>query len=245
MKKILFIIPTFKTGGFCTSLLSFLSSYDKNKYKVDILVLTHQGMKDELFREYNVLPENIFLSSSSYNNQNEQPFLKKWVIILIKVLKKLLVLINPEIEWKLFANNYKGYDTVVAFAEGAATQFASYIPCKNKVAWVHCNITYAIKGDANIKRNTMYYQQYNTIVCVADYIRKVFVDMFPSLSSKTKYIYNLSETDIIVAKSKEYIPVELEKDCFNIISLGKFSYVKQFSKIPSVAKFLKKKESEL
>lgn len=235
MKKILFIIPTFKTGGFCTSLLSFLSLYDKKSYEIDILVLTHQGIKTDAFKNYNVLPENIFLSSGAYNNHKEEKFFRKWIIIAIKILKKILFHINPEIEWKLFANKYKGYDTIVAFAEGLSTQFAANIPCKNRIAWVHCNITHVIQGETSIKRYTAYYQKFNTIVCVADYIRKVFVDMFPSLNDKTICIYNLSDTELIIERSQEFQPKELMGEEFKIISLGKFSYVKQFSKIPSIA----------
>ncbi len=236
MKKVLFVIPSFKTGGFCTSLLSFLSNCDKLKYDIDVLVLTHQGIKKELFKGYNVLPENMFLSSCEYNDQNKEPFLKKWKIIAIKALKKFLRYINPEIEWIVVANRYKGYDTVVAFSEGPVTQFVSHIPCRNKVAWVHCNINYVIKNESQVNRYTNYYYTYNSIVCVADYIRKVFVDKFPGMKNKTIYIYNLSDTESIIAKSTSFVPSEMCSDQFNIISIGKFSFVKQFSKIPSIAR---------
>jgi glycosyltransferase involved in cell wall biosynthesis len=60
--------------------------------------------------------------------------------------------------------------------------------------------------------------------------------MFPFAADTTISIYNLSQTDVILKRSVELIPKEMESPLFTIISLGKFSYVKQYSKIPDIAK---------
>ena len=81
----------------------------------------------------------------------------------------------------------------------------------------------------------------NKIVCVSEFARRDFLSVYPQLSEKTIVIPNQLDKKEIVTKSlcQEWIDPRFKTDIFTIISLGRLDPVKQFSKIPTIARKIK------
>ena len=237
MQKILFVLPSFSTGG---TLSSFLSIYDYFKCKYDIYVL---GLSGKVSNDLNISSKslstplliNLFLSKSSELNTFEKVF-----AFPVKVLKKIGGFLNISLYnliYRLYANKIGGiYDIVIGFEEGPATKFASFCSNARKIAWVHCDYS----RTSNFNKELQIYMQFEKIVCVSNYTKNVFIDTYPSLEGRIIYIYNILNYHQIVFKSKEPISNQLYRnDVFTIISVGRFSKVKRFMEIPNIAKILK------
>ena len=67
---------------------------------------------------------------------------------------------------------------------------------------------------------------------------KEFSDVFPSLSNKVEVIENILPIDSMRLQAKEPIYDFGNKDEFRILSIGRFTYAKNFENIPVICKYL-------
>ena len=237
MQKILYVLPSFSTGG---TLSSFLSIYDYFEYKYDIYILGLSGnISSDLRISSKSLPTpfftNLLLSKFSELNIYEKVF-----AFPVKVLKKICRIFNISLDniiYKFYVNKIDGiYDIIIGFEEGPATIFTSLCANGRKIAWVHCDYS----RTSNCNKELQIYMQFEKIVCVSNYTKNIFVDIYPSLKDRIIYIYNILNYHQIVSKSKLPITNQLYKnDVFTIISVGRFSKVKRFIEIPTIARLLK------
>ena len=141
MIRVLFVIPTLEMGGSVTSLLNMLELLKNRRYKVDLFVMEHIGMFMDRGRDCaNLLPEDKVLASSICDPKH----LKKYGFIGFgrrAISKAYNILGDPEKNRASFfrnaASKLSGYDVVVSYEEGTATDFARFISAKHHVAWVH------------------------------------------------------------------------------------------------------------
>ena len=85
-----------------------------------------------------------------------------------------------------------------------------------------------------------HYGEYNTIVCVAEKTCENFKKIYSELASKAVCINNPQNEQMILDGSKENDhDLNFSRGLFTIISVGRFSAVKRFELIPSIARRLK------
>lgn len=233
-KSILVIISSFRWGGINVALQSLLKQIDPEEVKVDIFVMVHSGNYENKFDNCTILPKNYFVDALIDHTR-----LKKGITKLVsggmKILNKLTKDRFQHWVFKVVGNHLasqKKYDAVIGWHEGVPTTFVFHINHPNKIAWIHCD--YANYTDTPYERD--YYNKLQTIVCVSEYTRGTFLNFYPELDSRTRCIYNILDVDGIKAKALEPVTEDFKTDRFTIISVGRVSPVKQFSKIPEIAR---------
>lgn len=239
MKRLLIVIPSFEVGGTIVSLNSLLVHINPNEIKVDIYSRNMVGPYLDLLPNCNVLPENIWLASNVYYGS----LFKKIVFLILKRLRNVLGLIHINlypiysyIGGKMIKSD--SYDTVISYQEDL-NRVVCYYPAKKRIAWIHAEYQRYLKL---IGRNDEYkfYNKFDKIVCVSNFARKSFLEVFPEFDSKTDFIYNIINKSYIMQRADENILWDpaFDNSKFTIISVGRLDKVKQFDLIPSIARRL-------
>ncbi len=248
MKKLLFIIPAFNHGGTNRSLMHILSYMDNSKYAIDIFSISDMGPYKKAFSSYNVLRRDLLLASflGNYGEmKREMPFEKSKKIpikIIYFLLRHFWEKRMLEFAYRKAANRIEtlNYDTVIAMQEGSATRFASKIQLP-KIAWIHCDYSKYLKSIRMDEEEI--YSRFNHIICVSEYTRKVFANYYPSLGKNSHAIHNIIDDKAISQMSDDLSENDdkFQPGIFSIISIGRFSKVKQFHIIPEIAEWLNMK----
>lgn len=134
---------------------------------------------------------------------------------------------------------FSGYDTVIGYQEGCATEFAACIPAEKHISWIHCNIRHS---KLNFTRYNQSYKRSDTIVCVSQSGKDAFDEIYPMYAAKSIVVYNLIATLDIKSLSLKPEPMlqQIAPNDFVLVTVGRFDYIKQFDKIPEIASSLKK-----
>ena len=235
MKHLLFVIPEYSHGGTNKSLENLLGLIDKSKYDISIYCLYEDGGEyyKKLFAPY------ILKKSWLYYWLHDNVYTRKLMGLYNKVTKR------DNFAWlyKREANQIQrsqGFNTAVAYQEGTATQFVTYMPQGiRKIAWIHCDYGERARG-VRIKEGEVY-AGFNHVVCVSDTAQKSFCGLYPEYGGKTHSIYNLLDVEGIRAEAQRETDEPVRSDCrFKMVSIGRLNGVKQFDRIPMVAYELKK-----
>lgn len=241
--KILFIIPRISLGGTTTALASLLNSKFTEEYDVDVFAIYKRDHIPVPFTSHEIGLNSLI--TAFYDDFSKFHTVDRLRYFFIKVLKR-----SPrwcvKLEQWIIAKTVrkierrKQYDYVVGFQEKLATQMASRFSCPRKIAWIHCDYAKTYGPDAS---ELGLYKHFSKIVCVSQFTRKGFVDIYPILSENTIAIHNLFDADSVINKSKETIDdSRFDTAGFTIISLGRVSDVKRFYLIPEIAAQLLKKD---
>ena len=230
MKKLVFVVRDRCIGGFTSSLSNWYNQI-KNYFDVKVLQLTEMGDAEIAYE--NVLVKRSTFCDSYYGDYTLAKGVRKIKIAFVKILAKIDKNIERRIAYS-YSKLFQDADLVIAFGEGFATSFVSYIDNCPKIAWIHYDISYYPKSDLDIDL----YSKFDRIICVSDAIAKRMRNMYPMLSSRICGLHNIIDEKRICSLSHQRT-VHICSNCFNIISIGRFSEVKRFDKIPKLASRLK------
>ena len=241
-KRILFIIPSLKTGGTNSSLSNFYT-YLKNKFEINVFALSAKQEANYVFDEA-LLPRYKFLTvfESSLKNstgiRKVAPFICKSAIKICGSLGLDL----REFVYKHYVRKIESqgkYDFVIGFQEGSATKFASLFNSAKRIAWVHCEYT---KYLGNNKSELPTYQQFDKVICVSQCTSQVFKNKYPSYASNVDFIYNTLDIERVKLMAGEKVEDErFDNSTFTIVSAGRLVPIKQYHLIPQIAAKLKSK----
>lgn len=238
MKKVLILVSEFGIGGTMSSLYSLLSVIDPSCIKVDIFSRKHIGPYFKKMPNCTILKENIWLSHTIY----ERSFAIKVMTKILLGIRKILEPIGIDL-YKVY--NYIGgkqihsesYDAVIGFDESMA-RLVSYFPAKKKINWIHCDYRRFSKG----KDESKYYDKIDAVVCVSQFVKGIFAEIYPQYSHKVYAIHNVINVEEIQQKAKEAIDdSRFDMSSYTIVSCGRLDPVKQFSLIPQIAAQLRQK----
>lgn len=236
MKKILFIVSEFCIGGTMSSLYSLLSVIDPQRIQVDIFSRVHSGPYYKRMPNCSILPENIWLSHSIY----ERSIFAKVATKVLLAIRKVLDPVGIDM-YALY--NFIGgkqihsdeYDAVIGYDESMA-RLVSYFPAKKRINWIHCDYRRFARG----KDEAKYYDKIHAIVCVSQFVKAVFTEIYPQYADKVYAIHNVINVEDIRKKAEAPIDDDrFQTDAYTIVSCGRLDPVKQFSVIPSLASQLK------
>lgn len=255
-KKILLTTHTLNIGGVERSFISLLENLDYSKYEVDVFLYEHYG---ELFhllpKEVNLLPENL---NYALLLKPIKEAVKKgyWNVVLVKLLAKIKTIINSKflslspLKSDSLAHVYlceiascflpkitsSKYDAVLAFLHPNFLE-SSKVNGDKYIAWVHTDYTF-LNIDRKVELNM--WSKFDYIVGVSEASIKGFSGVFPELSTKLSVVENvLSEAFVKEQSLLLDVSLEMKEKELKMLSIGRFSYPKNFENIPIIAKKMK------
>jgi|LSQX01.1.fsa_nt_gb glycosyltransferase involved in cell wall biosynthesis len=240
-KRILFVLPSYEIGGTTKSLYSLLSMIDPERLDVDVFATHNTGPYKGKMPNCIELPMNIWLS---YPYVGGNFFIISFQTIVYGIrffLSKIHINSLPLIHWIGGKSlQTEKYDAVVSFSEGLAYTVSAF-PAKKLIQWIHCDYKRHLEWN-NSSFERYAYRRYDKIVCVSEFAKRVFDEIFPEFSNKSIAIHNVINVEDIVAKSKDDSDLDSRFDSnqFTIVSVGRLDPVKQFILIPEIVAKLKK-----
>ena len=228
MGSILFFMETVDSGGAETVFTNIIKYLNKKNFKIKVVTeRDHEIFTEEI---KSAVPFDSFIKT---NRSMIRDFFNK--------IKIKLSLILPE---KIVRDFYilGKYDIEVAFCEGYSTKLIGNSGRKNckKVAWVHTDMmknpwSEKIFGSAEEEKKC--YENFDAIVCVAETMKKSFVEKY-GMSEKVFVLYNPLDIERIKVKSKEKIHFDFSGK-MNFVLAGSFIEVRGYERFVNVCERLK------
>lgn len=256
MKKRIFIaIHYLEIGGAEISLIGLLNAINYSQYEVDLFVYSHQGELMKLIpKEVNLLPE---IPKYSYIEKPIKLVIKKglWDIAIGRLWAKVqawslahkrnfkkpnnsvyhyimgniihdLPMINPEVE----------YDLAISFLHPFHI-VKDKVRAKKKVGWIHTDFSLF---DTAIESELKIWNSMDYIISISDAITRSFLSVYPSLKSKVRMIENILPITYINEQVNAFSYQYPTKDGINFLSVGRFSYQKNFDNVPEICSLIRK-----
>lgn len=249
MKNILIISHAMEIGGAERALLGLLYSMDYTKYKVDLFLCRHEGeLLKEIPKEVNLLDTNQsrYLAIPMKSLLKEKAFKMLYGRLKAKILSKNTVKklgLKPENQVALtyshkytyrymnFINPDKEYDLAISFL---TPHYICINKCnaKKKIAWIHTDYSTI---DIDVKTELDMWNKFDYIASISDQCTKAFLEKFPTLKDKIIRIDNIVTKDMLEKQSNKNID-EMKDDYIKLLSIGRFTYQKNFDNIPVICK---------
>lgn len=228
MESILFFMETVDSGGAETVFTNIIKYLNKKNFKIKVVTeRDHEIFTEEI---KSAVPFDSFIKT---NRSMIRDFFNK--------IKIKLSIILPERIVRDFYILGK-YDIEVAFCEGYSTKLIGNSGRKNckKVAWVHTDMmknpwSEKIFGSAEEEKKC--YENFDAIVCVAETMKKSFVEKY-GMSEKVFVLYNPLDIERIKVKSKEKIHFDFSGK-MNFVLAGSFIEVRGYERFVNVCERLK------
>lgn len=229
MRNILFILPNLEHGGTGKSQENLLKLLDKEKYSCKVVCSnpSSHGYYEDVFKDY----------------------LVKWPVWFQWFLQSLFIHRIGTIFFRFFNMSFwypiykyvvntlarrHQIDVVVGYQENRPTHLASAFS-GNSVVWIHG--VYSSYVESRKCTESCCFHRTGKIICVSKYAADVLKDIVPEDAHKIDYIYNLLDEQSIIDQSQQLIDdARFKTDRFTIVSIGRYNWVKQFDKIPEIAK---------
>ncbi|MBQ7890392.1 MAG: glycosyltransferase [Erysipelotrichaceae bacterium] len=217
MKKILFLIHDLGHGGAEKVLVNLVNNLNKSKFDVTVISLFGGGV-NESFLNKDVHYYSVFKKSFPGNSH----FMK---------------LFSPAQLHRWFVKDK--YDVEIAYLEGPSSRIIS--GCTNSktklISWIHVEQhteKTAAQSFRSFRESIECYKKYNQIICVSDYVKKDFLNIYPMIDNIST-LYNTNETAQILQMKQE----EVELDLFNenelkLCGVGKIMPSKGFDRLARI-----------
>ncbi len=252
--RILIVSHAMELGGAERSLLGLLSALDPEKLDIELFLLRHQGellpyipdyvnllleipqytvlarpMKDTL-REGHVLLTAARLwgkwKSAVYNRRKGYSDSGVELEYSHKYTCRFMPKIQPAVE----------YDLAISFLTPHYF-VAEKVRAKKKIAWIHTDYK---NVQVDVDSEKAMWSAYDHIISISDSVTESFLHIFPTLGSRIRMIENILPEKLIRLQAAEKDPKELfAKDgSLKLLSIGRFSYAKNFDNIPDICRRL-------
>lgn len=244
MKKILIFANALDSGGVEISLINLLKELSKIKdYNITLMLLSNEGAYKEN------IPKNIIIKTLKFSNKyydlfnREKYKLNKFILLFYKIYFKLLRVITKgkqnEYLVKKTIENKEEYDLVIDFHGYGyiGTQYVAYkIKSKKKILFIHDE-----KMDW-LSRVDKTFDRFDYFFCVSNSCAKILKEKCPKINPKKICVFhNIIDKDKIITRSKEDCYIKLNKESFNIATVGRIEWEKGSDIIVKTADLLKKK----
>lgn len=253
MIKILIVSHAMEIGGAERALLGLLENVDTNRYRVDLFLLRHEGELLPLIPknihllpeipEYTVLARPMkqtlkegfvrLTFARAYGKWRAKRFDRKHgyseaytaLEYSHKYTKKRMPPIMADTE----------YDLAISFLTPHYF-VAEKVRAKKRIAWIHTDYSF-VQIDTESERKM--WAAYDHIASISEDVTKGFVTKFPSLSDKVVLIENILPKTLIEKQAQDE-PATLisSSDRMSLLSVGRFSYPKNFENVPDICRRL-------
>lgn len=255
MKSILIVSHAMELGGAERALLGLLENIDYSAYDVDLFLLRHQGeLLGFIPKEVNLLPEDPSYSCLAVPIKNvlrkgkfSIAFCRFFGKMIAKKKIKEIGIVSDNSIGLEYSHKYtekcmpvisdKKYDLAISFL--TPHYFVrDKVKAKKKIAWIHTDYS---RVYIDIESEYEMWKAYNYIVAVSEGVCKQFIKLFPSLEKKVYVIENILPQNLIETEAKEPIREAFDENYTNLLSVGRFSYAKNFDNIPDICRRIVKK----
>lgn len=249
-KKILITMTSMHIGGAERSLIGLLDALDYKKYDIDLFLYSHEGEFFKYINQHvNLLPEieeyKYFdkpIKSIIFSKYYKLGFARLYSKIKLKYYNCLSKC--DDSTWRSlqcttesllpFLPKIKGeYDLAIGFI-GIHSVLLNKVNAKIKIGWIHTDYEklYPIKD-----KDRKIYDRLDYIINVSDECTKNFLKQYPEYEKKVITIENILSKKFIIEQASEDIDdIENNLDCLIFLSIGRFSFAKNFDNIPIIAK---------
>lgn len=247
-KKILFVIPTLKSGGAEKSLVTLLQLFDYSKYDVSLFLFRKEGLfLDNVPQQVRVIEAGInHILFDGDAKEAVETFLKKGRadlalarLLYAKHFKNNDAYQRETKTWKYLKKSIncpkEHYDCVIGYLEGMADWFASELDADKKIGYLHIYLDKTPLDKKNFTERIECFDEFVTVSeeCFAN-IRKYAPD-YKNLS----VIYNIvSPTFIKNSAVGEGLP---EGEELKLLTVGRIVHQKGLEYAIDACKILKEK----
>lgn len=254
MKKnsVLIISHSLELGGAERSLIGLLWALNKQNLHINLFLLRHEGaLMDMIPSHVHLLPEipaYTVLARPMKETLREGHVLLTAARLIGKTKARQYVRSHHlkengvELEYShkytyQFMPTIKGeYDVVISFL--TPHYIAAYrVKAKKKICWIHtdyCNVSIDRKSEFKM------WDGFDWIVAVSESAANAFKSVFPELANKVCVIENILHSAMIRRQADKPLD-KCKKDdgSIKLLSIGRFSYAKNFDNIPEICKFIR------
>ncbi len=251
-KRILFVIPSLRSGGAEKSLITLLSLFDYEKYDVDLLCFRQDGLfYDKIPSQVNVIKDTEDYEMFDGDAKSAIIyFLKKGKlssaidrIKYIRSYKETDETLKERLMWRLLKKQLpevcEEYHCVIGYLEGNASYYAAdYKNAKKRICYVHSDFK---KLGLNKTLSREAFEKSDVIVTVSSACAESLADEFPEMNKKIVVIENITSPKILKAEAKDEEPFEKNGGVHNILTVGRFSPPKGIDLAVKASAILKQK----
>ncbi|RJE91152.1 glycosyltransferase [Paenibacillus sp. 1011MAR3C5] len=241
-KRILISVYDMEIGGIERSLITMLEHFDYERYEVDLLVFSHQGdLLGQLPPSVNLLPER---GSYTVFRKPMKQCLKEGRIasVAVRLLVKLIADAKARslklsegsgyIQLQLVSNYMssllpsidKRYDAVISYA-WPHDFMLKRVKADKRLAWIHTDYT-KLQIDHTV--DEAMWASYDGIASISEACTEAFLSRYPALSGRLFIVENIASPAYIRSKALEDEAEGMDNGSFNLVSVGRLSYVKGF-----------------
>ncbi|OPH56684.1 glycosyl transferase [Paenibacillus ferrarius] len=243
MHKILITVYDMEIGGIERSLINMLESFDYDKYEVDLFICNHSGDFLSLIPDrVNLLPQ---IPAYTVFRKSMLDCLKEGHLsaLFIRMLSKGLAGIKAKLRKLKEGSGYiqmqlvlkyttyllprfeKKYDLAISYA-WPHDIVANKVSAEKKIAWIHTDYS-ELEIDNQIDLSV--WRKFDAIASISEACTEAFIHTYPSLQEKIVLIENITSPSFIQHMAED--PFHLNESfsgTFNLVSVGRLSYVKGF-----------------
>lgn len=255
-KKILFVIPSLRSGGAEKSLITLLSLMDYDKYDVDLLAFRRDG----LF--FDKVPDEVNIKNGTEDYEMFDGDAKSAILYFI-TKGKLLSAIDrvryarvcniadaaqrDKAMWfflkKQIPVQRAEYDCAIGYLEGNASYFvAEEVSAKKKICYVHNDFK---KLSLDVDRSRELFDKCDKVVTVSQVCLDSLVDVFPELSDKFTVVENITSPRLIREYASEIEPFKDDKDKTVLVTVGRLAQQKAIDLAVKACAELKKRGKKI
>ena len=243
------------------SLIGLLQAIDYSQHDVDLFVYSHRGeLMQHIPKEVHLLPE---IPAYAHIERPMKEALKNGHLgivagrLVAKLRHKLykrrknpidngaifhyvftsvepfLPRINPTVEYDMAISFLMPHNIVL-----------NKVRAKKKVCWIHTDYTHI---DVNAPLELPTWSRYDHIVSISPDVTRTFLQVFPTLKDKIVEIENILSPTFVRRRADE-IPEDVirqemprEEGVINLLSVGRFSYPKNYDNVPMICKMINDK----
>ena len=218
MKKVLIIIESLNGGGAEKVLFDIIKNFDREKYKIELLLLRNEGVYVDKIKKEGIEINYIF---EKRKDLFKYTIYRRGKSLLLKIFYYIYF------KWKYLKKHQKKYDIEIAFLEGWSTYLLANRRSEKtkKIAWVHIDLKKYRVFDKNTEKNI--YLKMNKIICVSDEAKKSMEYLYPELVNKLEVIYNPIPKKEILEKATEENDLYI-KNKINLVAVGRLNKQKGY-----------------
>lgn len=226
MKKILFVCYGLGIGGIERCLVNLINELDSNLYDIDLLLLNPEyDLLDEITNKVTLLDTFKYSmnTENTYNHYKQDKNILKKVNNISKYIIFRLINKYGQRPWKIFNKVEKIYDIAVSYSQNGLTPYyvIDKVNATRKYLWYH-NGDYEGIGE-KYKLDLEYYSKFDNVVAVSTDCQKKLSQYFTDMQDKIIVMNNIVDTERIINLANSDEAIEIDKDIFSILTVGRLT----------------------
>ncbi|MBO5054714.1 MAG: glycosyltransferase [Muribaculaceae bacterium] len=247
--RILIAMHYMEIGGAESALIGLLHSLDYDRVDVDLFLHAHRGEMMQFIPErVNLLPE---MGAYSVIEAPLSEAIKRghravaWGRIKARMAHRREVNNSGLPDASIFQyvadrvaprlpniNPSTTYNLAISFL-APHNYVLDKVDARVKIGWIHTDYS---KIHVNTRQELKQWSRLDYIASISDDVTKTFTKVFPSLADKIILIENILPRTIVLNRADEFEASTEMTGKINLLSIGRFTYPKNFDNIPDIAR---------